>query len=108
MDHKTDHMGHKDVLIGMLIQCEEAGTFSATWINQARRLLAVDLGQARQLILEMRARLNRCRHCRHGRRPGLAEGYCLIRVDLPIVYGHLRALPPDRGAWCEQYEETGQ
>jgi hypothetical protein len=44
--------------------------------------------------------LNRCRRCSHGRRPGLSDGYCVHRQDLPLAYGHLRELPADRGARC--------
>jgi hypothetical protein len=49
-----------------------------------------------------------CRHCRHIRRPGLSDGHCGGRDDLPPAYGEhhpLRRLPDDMGATCEQFEE---
>ncbi len=44
-----------------------------------------------------------CRTCAHFRRPGLSDGYCGGRDDLPHAYtpGHpLRKLPDDGGASC--------
>ncbi|GEC97639.1 hypothetical protein ZRA01_37120 [Zoogloea ramigera] len=44
-----------------------------------------------------------CRTCAHFRRPGLSDGYCCERDDLPPAYtpGHpLRKLPDDGGASC--------
>lgn len=44
-----------------------------------------------------------CRTCTHFRRPGLSDGYCCERDDLPPAYtpGHpLRQLPDDGGASC--------
>lgn len=44
-----------------------------------------------------------CRRCASFRRPGLSDGYCGGRDDLPPAYtpGHpLRQLPEDRGASC--------
>lgn len=51
-----------------------------------------------------------CRTCRHLKRPGLANGYCGERDDLPPAYGPghpLRRLPDDGGACCDQYENSG-
>lgn len=50
-----------------------------------------------------------CRTCRHLRRPGLSDGHCGERDDLPPAYtaGHpLRRLPDDRGAGCTTWEES--
>ena len=44
-----------------------------------------------------------CKTCAHRRRPGLSDGYCSGRDDLPPAYtpGHpLRQLPADGGASC--------
>lgn len=48
-----------------------------------------------------------CRTCRHIRRPGLSDGYCGSRTDLPPAYGTdhpLRQLPADRGVSCGRWE----
>jgi hypothetical protein len=50
-----------------------------------------------------------CRTCRHLRRPGLSDGHCGGRDDLPPAYtaGHpLRRLPDDGGASCTTWEES--
>ena len=50
-----------------------------------------------------------CRTCRHLKRPGLSDGHCGGRDDLPPAYttGHpLRRLPDDRGASCTTWEES--
>lgn len=47
-----------------------------------------------------------CRTCAHFRRPGLSDGYCCERDDLPPAYtpGHpLRKLPDDGGASCSAW-----
>lgn len=44
-----------------------------------------------------------CQTCTHRRRPGLSDGYCGERADLPPAYtsGHpLNQLPADGGASC--------
>lgn len=48
-----------------------------------------------------------CATCRHLRRPGLADGYCVKRADLVPAYGPshpLRQLPADRGQTCGEWE----
>lgn len=48
-----------------------------------------------------------CRTCRHLKRPGLSDGHCGGRDDLPAAYGPghpLRRLPDDRGASCATWE----
>jgi len=50
-----------------------------------------------------------CKTCRHLKRPGLSDGHCGGRDDLPPAYtaGHpLRRLPDDRGAGCTTWEES--
>ncbi|MFT3804960.1 MAG: hypothetical protein QM766_27545 [Burkholderiaceae bacterium] len=47
-----------------------------------------------------------CRICIHLHRPGLSDGYCGRREDLPPAYGvthRLRHLPPDLGANCGEW-----
>lgn len=60
---------------------------------EAERLAALDIG---------------CITCASHARPGLSDGYCGGRDDLPRAYGEnhpLRRLPDDRGATCEEWEE---
>lgn len=48
-----------------------------------------------------------CRTCLHLKRPGLSDGHCGGRDDLPPAYtaGHpLRRLPDDGGASCTTWE----
>lgn len=48
-----------------------------------------------------------CGTCRHVRRPGLADGYCIARADLPPAYGTdhpLRKLPALGGVDCGDWE----
>ncbi len=47
-----------------------------------------------------------CKTCAHMYRPGLSDGHCGGRDDLPYAYspGHpLRKLPPDGGASCQTW-----
>lgn len=49
-----------------------------------------------------------CESCRHVRRPGLADGYCDGRGDLPPAYGAghpLHLLPDDRGVSCDRWKD---
>lgn len=65
---------------------------------EANRLLATISG---------RAWYPACASCRHLRRPGLADGYCGARSDLPPAYGPqhpLRRLPADAGRTCDTWE----
>lgn len=48
-----------------------------------------------------------CRTCQHLHRPGLSDGHCGGRDDLPPAYtaGHpLRRLPDDEGASCAAWD----
>lgn len=48
-----------------------------------------------------------CRTCQHLKRPGLSDGHCGGRDDLPPAYtaGHpLRRLPDDGGASCAAWD----
>lgn len=96
----------KEELQQELHHCRQSGQFAQAELDQAASALQLDLELAAELVLGMRDRLNRCRRCAHGRRPGLSDGYCIHRQDLPLAYGMLRELPADRGAWCESFEEA--
>jgi len=75
-----------------------------------RALLAVmhstDADATRALVDATHARIGRCYVCRHFARPGLSDGYCAGRDDLPHAYGFLHALPRDKGARCDTFKET--
>ena len=49
------------------------------------------------------ASVQKCLHCQHFRQPGLSDGYCTWRDDLPAVYGEMRTLPADDGAGCDDF-----
>ena len=49
----------------------------------------------------------RCQDCIHFSAPGLSDGYCGQRDDLPPAYGinhPLKRLPSDNGATCSEWE----
>lgn len=51
--------------------------------------------------------VKRCQDCTHLARPGLSDGHCAQRQDLPPAYGinhPLRQLPPDNGESCDEYD----
>ena len=48
-----------------------------------------------------------CQDCQHFARPGLSDGYCAERTDLPLAYGQnhpLHELPGDKGASCDKWQ----
>ena len=50
--------------------------------------------------------IRRCQDCKHFATPGLSDGYCGQREDLPAAYGinhPLRRLPADNGESCNEY-----
>ncbi len=50
--------------------------------------------------------IRRCQDCKHFATPGLSDGYCGQREDLPAAYGinhPLRRLPTDNGESCTEY-----
>lgn len=52
--------------------------------------------------------VQRCQDCIHFSAPGLSDGYCGQRDDLPPAYGinhPLRRLPDDNGANCSEFEK---
>jgi hypothetical protein len=50
-----------------------------------------------------------CRTCEHLRKPGLSDGYCSRREDLPLAYGEhhpLRQCPANGGASCQEWRDS--
>ncbi len=63
-------------------------------------------GVERQSAPHKTTRQTSCKTCAHLYRPGLSDGHCGGRDDLPFAYtsGHpLRQLPPDGGASCNAW-----
>ena len=58
------------------------------------------------LVAEMHARIERCYRCQHFTRPGLSDGYCAGREDLVHAYSFMHYLPPDKGAWCDNFKDA--
>lgn len=64
-------------------------------------------GVERQSAPHKRTCESSCRTCAHLGRPGLSDGHCGGRDDLPPAYGPghpLRQLPPDGGASCSTWK----
>lgn len=89
----------------MFDECVEAGLYSEEERPVTRAMYACDAAATTALIETMHARIGRCERCVHLSRPGLADGYCSVRDDLPISYGAMRVPPADRGASCDRFEE---
>jgi len=85
----------------MFDACERIGLYDDEDRAALPTMLALDPDGTRRLIEAMYARIGRCRRCLHFRRPGLSDGYCTRRDDLPPAYGLLRELPEDGGARCD-------
>ena len=69
-------------------------------------MYATDPASAQVLLAEMHARIGRCYRCQHFTRPGLSDGYCTGREDLAHAYGFMHDLPPDMGAWCNNFKDA--
>jgi hypothetical protein len=78
--------------------------------DEDRELLAVmhaaDADATRALIDALHGRIGRCYSCSHFARPGLSDGYCSGRVDLPHAYGFMHFLPAGKGATCDDFKEA--
>lgn len=85
---------------------ERAGLYDDTDRAALPAMVAIDADGTRALVADMQGRIGRCTRCRYLRKPGLSGGYCNNRDDLLPVYGILRALPDDGGAWCSLFEAT--
>lgn len=84
-------------------QCAAADRYGDRDRTSLSATFAVDPVATRALATEMRGRTGQCRRCEHFSRPGLSDGYCTGRDDLPLAYGLLRVLPADAGAWCPRF-----
>lgn len=88
----------------MVNACVHAGLYDEADQAALLAMVAADAKGTRGLIEAMHARIGRCRQCRNFGRPGLSEGYCTVRADLPFSYGVFRKLPTDTGARCAQFD----
>ena len=91
-------------LAALFDACTKAGLYDDADRAALPAMLALDAQGTRGLIEAMHSRIGRCRRCRHFRRPGLSDGYCTGRDDLPAVYGFMHALPADEGATCAAFD----
>ncbi len=92
-------------LVALFDACAKAGLYDDADRAALPAMLALDAEGTRGLIEAMHSRIGRCRRCRHFRRPGLSDGYCTGRDDLPHAYGFMHRLPDDAGARCGAFDE---
>lgn len=74
-------------------------TLWANWLEAEAKLAGKPSSDARQP--------SGCSWCKHLRKPGLSDGYCTERNDLPRAYGDdhpFRTLPADQGRSCAVFE----
>lgn len=91
-------------LAALFDACAKAGLYDEADRAALSAMLASDAEGTRGLIESMHSRIGRCRRCKHFRHPGLSDGYCTGRDDLPSVYGFMHQLPDDGGARCGAFE----
>ncbi|MCA3180055.1 MAG: hypothetical protein O9345_16550 [Burkholderiaceae bacterium] len=89
----------------LFVQCVESGLYDEADRAVLQAMHAINPVDARTVIDEMYSRIGRCHRCVHFARPGLSDGYCTRRDDLPAAYGLMRHLPPDGGALCAIFKE---
>lgn len=86
-------------------RCLRAGLYGEAEPALLPALVAADVDATRALIADMASRIDRCRRCVHFARPGMSDGYCTGRDDLPQVYGQMHSLPADLGAGCGEFDK---
>lgn len=91
-----------------LERCAQVGLYGDDDRRAIRAMVALDVDATRVLIANMASRIGRCRRCVHFARPGMSDGYCSGRDDLPEVYGQMHSLPADMGAGCDHFEELSE
>jgi hypothetical protein len=85
-------------------QQQETATSTIEDCQQDREAWAYFLGHVAEL-----PKPGQCRTCEHLRKPGLSDGYCARREDLPLAYGEhhpLRQCPADGGASCQEWRDS--
>lgn len=93
-------------LMALFDACAAAGLYDDADRGALPAMYALDPDGTRLLIECMHEQITSCRRCQHFRRPGLSDGYCTGRDDLPGAYGLLRTLPDDKGATCDAVERS--
>jgi hypothetical protein len=88
----------------MFSRAVEAGLYAEEERTVFAAMFRCDADEARQLLEAARWRIGQCDRCRHRASPGLSDGYCSAREDLPPVYGLMHSLPANGGADCGQFE----
>lgn len=92
-------------LAALFDACAQAGLYEDADRAALPAMFALDADATRGLIEATHSRIGRCRRCRHFRRPGLSDGYCTGRDDLPHAYGFMHRLSDDGGARCGAFDE---
>lgn len=95
-------------LLALFDACANAELYDDADRAALPAMFALDSEGTRRLIEDMHAEIRSCRRCRHFGRPGLSDGYCTGRDDLPGAYGFMRALPHDKGATCAAFDRAGR
>jgi hypothetical protein len=90
----------------MVAECVTDGLYADDEVSLIRAMQAADPMATCTLIETMHARIGRCYQCRHFSRPGLSDGYCGGRLDLPHAYGFMHFLPAGKGATCNDFKEA--
>jgi hypothetical protein len=94
-------------IVALVEDCIAADLYGDEDRETLTAMYASDPDGTRVLVAEMHARIGRCYGCQHFSRPGLSDGYCGGREDLPHAYGPghpLRGLPVDGGATCTAFK----
>jgi hypothetical protein len=94
-----------DDVAGRIDECVAADLYDDEDRELLARMHAADSDATRTLMDALHARIGRCYRCRHFARPGLSNGYCAGRSDLPHAYGFMHFLPANSGATCDDFKE---
>jgi hypothetical protein len=72
---------------GRIDECVAADLYGDEDRELLARMHAADSDSTRALMDALHVRIGRCHRCRHFARPGLSDGYCAARSDLPHASG---------------------
>ena len=93
-------------IVALVDDCIAADLYGDEDRETLEQMYTTDPAGTQFLVAEMHARIGRCYRCRHLTRPGLSDGYCTGREDLAHAYGFMHDLPPDKGAWCDNFKDA--
>ena len=93
-------------IVALVDDCNAADLYGDEDRETLEQMYTTDPAGTQFLVAEMHARIGRCYRCRHLTRPGLSDGYCTRRENLVHAYGFMHYLPPDKGAWCNNFKDA--